>query len=668
MHDAQLDQAYAARQAGQDQTAVAICQKILAADPEDRGAQSLLGVCMAEAGDRSRSRALIEQAVTAEPDNWRFLLNLAVLHEIEERPGAAVDCARRAAANAPERFEPWAHLGALCARQGDFAGADVALGKALAITDHPGLALLLAGAAYETGQCEKAALVLERIEYFAPVHRDVFKLRTHLARRSGNMDAVVDAATKWLAADPASDAARVALAHGYAQRDDYHRAIEVYRPLVEGNVPDAERAATFARYLLWARDFETAEQYYQRALTLRPDHADAAAGLARLNIYKGRLADAADLARRAIGADPANVEGYSQLAVATDAQLTDGQLDAVRVLAADAAIGADNRAVAWFTVADVRHKRGDREGAFGAWKQANDLKREAAARWAGSSYDPRETEDLVDRLAANFNAFPPATARPALAGPTPLFIVGMPRSGTTLIDGALAGHTDIVSGGELPFMPAALNKFLAWAQGAGWRGGAIPDPFATQLRGGYLRQYGLYRIADAAFVTDKQPLNFWSVGLIRHLFPTAPIVHIRRNALEVGFSIYRNNFTRAWSFATSLADIGHYYGQYMRMMAHWQAVLGNGMATVQYEALVGDFEGEMRRLLAQFGTDWDPGCLVYYERESIVTTLSSTQIRKPPSKNHLDSTTPYAAMLAPLRDALERAGVNWDTNIAAASC
>ena len=126
--------------------------------------------------------------------------------------------------------------------------------------------------------------------------------------------------------------------------------------------------------------------------------------------------------------------------------------------------------------------------------------------------------------------------------------------------------------------------------------------------------------------------------------------------METGFSIYRKNFIKSWSFTTSLADIGHYYGQYVRMMEHWHEVFGDGLASVQYEQLVGDFEGDLRRLLAYAGLDWDPNCLNYFERDSVVITLSSAQVRKPPQL--MTSTAPYLGALQPLREALEQAGVD----------
>ena len=660
MNDPQLDEAYAARQSGNDQRAAEICHRILAAVPNHQGARSLLGVCLAEAGEVDKARPLVEEAAAAEPRNWRFLLNLSVLREIEGKLDSAIDHAKGATAVASERFESWGRLGDLYGKQGNFEGAVSALDKALALNPgHPGLALRLAGASYEIGRYDMSAQALDRFERAAPGHPEALRLRTHLARKRGDLDAFVNAATQWLAAAPRAEAARVALAHGYAQREEYLRAIEVYRPLVQAHAENAEHAATFAKYLLWARDFEAAEQHYRRALEIQPDHADAAAGLARLSIYRGQLGDAAALARKAIESDPTNVDAYGQLSLATDSRLSDEQLERLHAIAADSGRDAEHRAIAGFTAGDVHHRRKEYDRAFKAWNHANELKRSIAAKSPGSSYDRRATEELVDRLISSFREFPPRTASVGTTKPTPIFIVGMPRSGTTLLDSALAGHADISSGGELPVMPFALNRFLAWAESAGWRGGGIPEPVAAQLRDRYLRQYDEYRLSGAAFVTDKQPLNILSVGLIRHLFPAAPIIHIIRDALETGFSIYRRNLTRSWSFSNALEDIGHYYGQYVRLMTHWHDVLGDDLASVRYERLVLDFEGELRRLLAHFGLDWDPNCLAYHERKSIVTTLSSTQVRNPPSADYISSTTPYALALQPLKDALERAGIDF---------
>ncbi len=653
-----LERAYAARQGGDDAVAEALCRSILNGDPGNFAARSLLAVCLAERGEIADARPLAEQAAESDPDNWRFLLNLSVIREIDGDAEAALDYARKATGLAPERFEAWGRLGDLAGTQGRFDEATLALDRASDLNEsHPALALRLAGAAFETGKldiCEKA---IGRFERIVPQHPEALRLNTHLLRKRGDRAGYAEAASRWLVAEPSDPAARVALAHALAQREDYDGAVETYRPLVEAYPDDATHAAALAQYLLWARKFDAAEHLFLRALALDPKHGDAAAGLARLHVYRGEMESAERLARQAIASDPTNVEGYAQLALATNSALSEDELQHLRALADDPRIASEHRVIAGFTAGEVHHRRKEHREAFDSWAKANELKRTGSGDASSMHYNQEEAERWSERLLTVFREVPRVRATPVDGQPTPLFVVGMPRSGTTLLDVALAAHRDISSGGELPAMPGILEQFMEWARAENWLGGTIPGPVTDAMRAAYVSQYTRYGIAEAKYVVDKQPLNFQSVGLIRHLFPAAPIIHIRRNPLETGFSIFRKNFTRSWTFSTSLEDIGHFYGQYVRITDRWREALGNAWAEVQFETLAAEFEPQMRRIVEHIGLDWDPACLDYHQRTAIVTTLSSTQIRKPPSTDHLDSTSPYTQQLQPLRFSLEQAGV-----------
>jgi hypothetical protein len=240
---------------------------------------------------------------------------------------------------------------------------------------------------------------------------------------------------------------------------------------------------------------------------------------------------------------------------------------------------------------------------------------------------------------------------------TPIFIVGMPRSGTTLLENALAAHPDAAGAGEVPALPFLLSELLTAL--ANTRGPAKISPeFIAAARGTYFRQSAEFAGRAGAYVVDKQPTNFESVGLIRVLFPDAPIIHIRRNPMDTGLSIFRRNFTWQWPFAFDLASIGHFYGQYARLMAHWERGYAGAVAFVQYEDLVDNFEGELRRLLDFCGLPWSEKCLDYQDAERAVHTFSAVQVRKGASKSHRGSAGPYESHLQPLADALLSAGVD----------
>ncbi len=662
MSNGLLDQASAARLNGDDQAAIGMCRQLLAADPNDVDAMSLLGVSLAETGQLEEARQLIAAALTASPDNWRFLLNKSILDECGGDLSQARLTAEQAAVLAPEKFEVWGRIGDLSGKQGDFSGAADALSKAFSINpDHPALALRLAGACYETGDYERANEALDSFEKFAPGHPHGLRLRTHIARQTSNWDGLIESASAWLEASPDEDAARVALAFAYAQPGFYARAVEAYKPLADASPPNAEHLSTLGRYLLSARDLDTAEEYFRHALAVEPNHSEAKAGLGRIMTFLGRFEEAATLSRQALEADPQNVEAYGQLALAAGGRLTDKETEQLKTLGRDESLQPEQRALCWFAAGDALHRHKIRNGAFDAWAEASRLKLMVAETDADARYDAAMHEKAVDRLVRVFDYDPPRTDADRAKRPTPIFIVGMPRSGTTLLESALAAHKDVACAGELPVMPFAHREFGAWAEESGWNGGEIPQGIIDAIRDKYFDQYREYGISNASFVTDKQPNNFLSVGLIRHVFPEARIIHIRRNPMETGFSIFRRNFARPWQFANSLVDIGHYYGQHSRITAHWSNTLGPNMAFIQYEDLVVNFENELRRLIAFCGLEWDANCLEYYKEERAVITFSAAQVRKPPSAEHLNSTDPYLEFLKPLESSLQQAGVDLKT-------
>ncbi len=660
MTNSMLEQANAARLNGDDQTAIRLCRDVLAQSPENADAASLLGVSLAETGDVQSARPFIIRALETAPQNWRFILNYSVLLEREGDLAAARTEAESAAAIAPDRFECWGRLGDLAGKLEDYAAAADALDKALKIQPHPVLTLRLAGAAYESGQYDRALTALDAFEKTAPGHPQALMLRTHIARRKNDWAGLAAAAEAALNAAPDDEAPRVALAYAHSQSGHFKKAVEVYRPLVEKTPAQATHFATLGKYLIWSRKLEEAAECFHKALALEPGHSAAAAGLARYLNFVGDFDEAAKYARQAVASDPNNAEAYAELALAAGSDLTDDEIAQLKRIGADERQGPKHRAMAYYSAGDALHQRKDRAGAFEAWAAANSLKHGIGEIDPTLRYDPARHEAFIDRI---IRFFPTdiAPAPGAAGGPVPIFIVGMPRSGTTLLDSAISAHPQVVSGGELPYMPFALNEFLVWADKSGWTGGPAPDELLDAFREGYLKDQRSYDVAQAAYITDKQPSNFLSVGLIRQAFPEARIIHIRRNPVEVGFSMYRRNFTSGWVFSNALDEIGHYYSEYARLTEHWRDTIGENFTFVQYEDLVRNFDTEIRRLVEFCGLDWDPACLEYYKQDRTVITFSAAQVRKPPSPEHLNSTAPYDAYLAPLRDALANRGVDLET-------
>jgi hypothetical protein len=279
---------------------------------------------------------------------------------------------------------------------------------------------------------------------------------------------------------------------------------------------------------------------------------------------------------------------------------------------------------------------GDYEGAMGHFDAANGI-RSAMVR-----FDQAATASHVDRIIAHFTpAFLAAHAGLGTADPTPLLIVGMPRSGTTLVEQIVSCHPAIAAGGELMYWVPFDTKVTADALD-------LTPEWAHASAAGYL---GTLRSisATAARVTDKMPFNFLLVGLIHLLLPGARIIHCRRDPIDTCLSIYSIFFEGRMEFATSKANLAFYYRQYARLMEHWRAVLPpDRFIEVQYERLIDNREAETRRLIAFTGLDWDDACLVPEKNERAVRTASVWQVRRPVYSSSVERWRRYEPWLGEL--------------------
>ena len=652
-----LAEAKAARLNDDFDAALRLIRAYLEQAPNSQEGESFLGLCLVETGNIGGGKPLIEKAAIAAPNNPQFRLNLSILREIEGDARAAVTEANKAAELAPGRIEAWGHLGNLLGKYGKFAEAAAALEQAHKIApDHSGVLTLLIGAYFEIGEFDKAQSSLAKLEALTGESEQSLQFKAHLARQRAQWSDLVAIAERWLAANPLNEEARVAIAYGQAQQGYYRAAMAAYAPLVQMRKPKADHLAAMGRYALGARDLPIAEDYFQKAIRQQNTCAEALFGMARLKTYQGDFDAAQDFCRRAISADPTHAEAYGQLCEITGGQLNDNELNAIDRLSADGRLTPEQLAILHFAKGDTFHRRKEHEKAFAAWSQANAIKNEQLAA-LNLEYRPDDNIMRNKKIMALFSNLAEQPIAPIDGEPTPIFIVGMPRSGTTLLENAIAAHPDVDGAGEVPAMPFILSQALEWAEDAGWNGGDLPSDLANEWRGSYLRQARQYGAGGAPFFTDKQPSNFLSVGLIRQLFPAAPVIHIQRDAMETGFSIYRRNFTKQWPFTNDQKDIADYYRSHVDMMTHWKRAYPQKTAYVQYEGLVRSFETEMRRLIEYSGLVWDERCLKYYEQDRSVITFSATQVRKPPSPEHLNSTAAYTELLNPLRQALVQNGI-----------
>jgi Sulfotransferase family len=281
--------------------------------------------------------------------------------------------------------------------------------------------------------------------------------------------------------------------------------------------------------------------------------------------------------------------------------------------------------------------------AFGHWLAGNTLKRQQI------DYDEATTLEELDQVRAVYTSeFIQASQGTGHPSSVPIFIMGMPRSGSTLIEQILASHPRVFGAGELHDLAAAVESTTMGSGGSAGRREKMQDIGARYIA-------AIERLAPGADrITDKLPQNFIFAGLIHLALPNAAIIHTIRDPIDTCLSCFSTMFTAEQNFTYDLAELGRYYRHYQSLMVHWHRVLPpSRILDVRYEDVVADLEGQARRIVAHCGLDWDPQCLAFHKTERIVRTASATQVRQPIYKDAVGRWRQYAEFLAPLMVELE---------------
>ncbi len=387
------------------------------------------------------------------------------------------------------------------------------------------------------------------------------------------------------------------------------------------------------------RQEETALEHFNAALALKPDYAAALHGIGMVKSAYGTFDDAAKYFRAAMQSDPDFIEAYQQLvSIRRFEDPDDPDIAAMEALAADESRPELTRESIRFALGKVCDDVGAYARAFEHYAAANALKKKRLPR-----FDAEGLARYVDRLMEVYDAARVAR-RPADVdgGDLPIFVVGMPRSGTTLVEQIIASHSAVDAGGEHSFMERARRERLAPYPES------MRNPDAVVLRtliDEYLAELAAYRV-DGRHVTDKMPANFFHLGLINDLFPRARFICLRRDIRDNALSIFFQNMPGGHYYANDLADIRRYYDEHMRLMAHWHSVFKERIHVVDYEALVADPDTGVRNLLAYVSLPFEESCLDFSRRKGAVATLSLWQVRQPLYTRSAGRWTHYAEQLA----------------------
>ena len=485
-----------------------------------------------------------------------------------------------------------------------------------------------------------------------PTDIAAIRMMAELAGRLGRYGDAEKLLRRALDLAPGFTAARANLATALYRQNRPVEALEVLDRLLDDQPWNAAHQNLKAAALGRIGGFEEAIGLYEDILSRFPDQPKIWMSYGHVLKTVGRLSDGIAAYRRALVIAPSLGEVWWSLANLKTVKLDEADIAAMtRALAAPGASREDLFHL-HFALGKAHDDAGDTEAAFSHYSEGNRLRRVLIG------YRAEDTSGQVDRSLALFTPAFFADRRVwGCPAPDPIFILGMPRAGSTLIEQILASHAEVEGTMELPDIPALVKRLGGRTRRSDES--AYPEVLAglgpDELRAlgeEYLERARIHRKTDKPLFIDKMPNNWLHAGFIHLILPNARMIDARRHPLDCGFSNFRQHYARGQAFSYSLADMGHYYADYVRLMSHLDRTLPNRVHRVIHERLIADPEQEIRALLAALDLAFDPVCLRFHENRRAVRTASSEQVRRPINRDGMDQWRPYEAHLGPLKEAL----------------
>jgi tetratricopeptide (TPR) repeat protein len=678
-----IQQALTTYQTGQLQSAEQICLSILAQYPQFPDAVHLLGVIAYVSGNLSDSVTYFEQAIKLSSDYTDAHINLGnallMLNQIDK----AIVSFKKAIRINPELADAWFNMGNAHLKIEQYEKA---------IDDYKRTIKINPNYADAYNNLGNVLQIIDRndeaLEYFqraVEINPNFFEAYNNLGnsyKKLNKHDLALNNYKQAINLNPQYASAYYNIANVLKELDCFDEAISCYKQAIQlkqdyadayfnlgliyqhfteledarinleqaikYNPENKEAFNSLANVLYGLEEIDQAISIHEQLIKTYPDFFAAYNNLANIFFETGKKDESIEKYEQALAINPGCSEAYRHIsAIKPDLN----QIDRIKErLQLSETPNHDKMHYHHALGANYNHIKSYQE-AFHHYSIANQLKRESF------EYDAKAHSQYVDKV---INTFSDAYFQtPLVTGSSserPIFIVGMPRSGTTLIEQIISSHPDVVGAGELIYLPRIeklIDKQYSSTTGYPECMINVDESLLSKHADEYLTQLTRFS-KDALRVSDKMPDNFLRIGLIKQLFPNAKIIHCQRNALDTCLSIYLTYFSKANYYSYDLHDLGNYYLDYVRIMEHWNSLFSSELFEIQYEELVSDQEKLSRRLIEYIGLEWDDECLNFYNNDRTVKTASNLQVKQPVYNNSVNRWKRYENELQPLIKVLQQ--------------
>jgi len=625
--------------------------EILKVAPQYPPAQLLRGVALRTGGDWQAALEVLQPLASQQP-NWAAAhYELGVCFADAAQPGAALAAWRRAVALKPTMPDAWRAIGDHLSLIGDADGADAAYARHIkASTRDP--RLLNAASALVDGRVGQAELLLRQHLKQYPTDVPALRMLAEVAARLGRTSDAEAMLERCLELSPSFAAARQQYAIILNRQNKIAAALAEVDRLEREDPRNTAYRNLRAVILVKMGEYRQSIELYEEVLEAHPEHSKIWLSYGHTLATAGREADSIAAYRRSIELSPQLGEAYWSLANLKTFRFADAEVAAMQTQLGREDLASRDRSHLHFALGKALEDRRSFEQSFEHYAEANRLRRQSL------DYAAEETTRFVSRSKELFSRgfFASRTDHGFMAA-DPIFIVGLPRAGSTLIEQILASHSSVEGTMELP------DILMLAAELAGTRKASEEPRYPAILAGldapacralgiRYIEQTRIQRKTGKPYFIDKMPNNFLHLGLILLALPRAKIIDARRHPMACCFSGFKQEFAQGHHYTYSLEDIGLYYRDYVDFMAHFDRVLPGRIHRVIYESMIDDTEAEIRRLLDYCALPFENACLRFHENARPVRTPSAQQVRKPIFRDSIDQWRNYDKWLGPLETAL----------------